>query len=171
MALRLVPLLFGIALIALAIWVGRRWLGSLATALLVLLCTFGQSLVHYRFEVKHYTADAFFALLLPALAVRAIEGDSPRRRQRRLLVFWAAATVGQSIANGALLVTPAIAVLLVATMWHRYGKRAAATVIGLGAIWAGFFVVHYFFSLRVRSRAPIFSSSGVHNWRQSQAVQ
>ncbi|HYN06489.1 MAG TPA: hypothetical protein VES67_03770 [Vicinamibacterales bacterium] len=158
-AMRAVPLLFGIALIAAALWFGRRWMGSLGTAALVLLCAFGPYLVHYRFEVKHYTADAFWALLLPALAVWAIEGDSPRRRLHRLLIWWTAAAVGLWLANGALLVTPGVALLLVVIMWRRHGRRAAMTTIALGGIWLAFFVTHYEWSIR-----PALQSQHLHNF-------
>jgi hypothetical protein len=74
-AIRAVPLLFGIATVGAAAWIGRRWMGRTAAMSLVLLCWLGPSLAHYRFEVKHYSADAFFGLLLPALAAWAIEAN------------------------------------------------------------------------------------------------
>ena len=71
LALRLVPLLFGLATLAAAAWVGQRWLHRWAGALLVALCGISEWMSHYVFELKHYSADAFWALLLPALAARA----------------------------------------------------------------------------------------------------
>jgi hypothetical protein len=156
-AMRAVPLLFGIALIVAALWFGRRWMGSLGTAVLVTLCAFGPYLAHYRFEVKHYTADAFWALLLPALAVWAIEGDSPRRRLERLLIWWSAAAVAQWLANGALLVTPGMALLLIAITWRRHGTRAAMAASALGGIWLAFFALHYEWSVR-----PALESQHLH---------
>ena len=72
-ALRLVPLLFGLATLPTAVWVGRRWAGGVGAALLALLCTFGQWVSHYSIELKHYSADIFLALLIPALAAARLE--------------------------------------------------------------------------------------------------
>ena len=54
-AVRAVPLLFGIATVGAAAWVGRRWMGRVGAAVFVLLCWISPYLSHYRFEVKHYT--------------------------------------------------------------------------------------------------------------------
>lgn len=147
LAVRLVPVLFGIATVVAALWIGRRWLGSVGAAVLVLLFGFGLLVSHYPFEVKHYSADTFFALLLPALAVWATEADTPSGRTRRIAIWWAAATVGQYLANGALLVSPACAFFLAAMAWRIDGRRAAATCAMLGAVWLVFFAVHYQLSL------------------------
>jgi hypothetical protein len=80
MMLRLVPLLFGIATLGAALWIGRRWLHPLSASLLVLMIALGQWLSHYRFEVKHYSADALWALLLPALAAWASRRTSRQER-------------------------------------------------------------------------------------------
>jgi putative effector of murein hydrolase len=76
-ALRLVPTLFGIATYITALWIARRWLTWPVGPVFVLMCILGDALSHYRVEVKHYSGDAFWALLLPALAVWATE--APRR--------------------------------------------------------------------------------------------
>jgi hypothetical protein len=152
--LRLVPLLFGLATFVVALMIGRRWMGVLGTAVLVLCCAFGTYLAHYRFEVKHYTADAFWALALPALAVWVVEADAPQRIRRRLLLWWVAATVGQSVANGALLVTPAVALLLVASLWRRHGAQVATVAVAFGGIWLAFFAGNYVWSVRGALQSP-----------------
>ena len=104
-ALRAVPLVLGMATVGAAAWAGRRWMGRAGAAAFVLLCWLGPYLSHYRFEVKHYTADVFFGLLLPALAAWAIEPDRLSGRTRRIWLWWMIAAVGHWIANGAVLVT------------------------------------------------------------------
>jgi hypothetical protein len=79
-ALRLVPLLFGIATIGAAVWIGRRWMTIAGASALVLLCAFAQWLTYHVFELKPYSADAFLALVLPAIAAWAI--DISRARER-----------------------------------------------------------------------------------------
>ena len=56
--------------------------------MLVLLCAANRTMVLYWFEAKQYTADAFWALLLPALVVWAIEADDDRQRMRRAAGWW-----------------------------------------------------------------------------------
>jgi hypothetical protein len=147
-ALRLVPLLFGLATVVAALQVGRRWLGAVGMCGLVLLCWISTWLSHYRFEVKHYSADAFFGLVLPALVVWAIEGDDPRTRVRRATIWWAAAAVGQFLANGALLVAPGCAVVLMAALWRRDGWRASGVAAIGGVLWLAALAGHYELSLR-----------------------
>ncbi|HEX7778475.1 MAG TPA: hypothetical protein VF424_04515, partial [Vicinamibacterales bacterium] len=117
--LRAVALIFGIAMVATAVWVGQRWFTRLGAILLVLLCWGGTLLSQYRFEAKHYTADIFFALLLPAVAVWAAEAAARPDRRRRTLVWWAAAAAGHWFAYGALFVTPACAICLWVFVWRR----------------------------------------------------
>jgi hypothetical protein len=149
-ALRAVPVIFGIGTIATAVWVGRRWMTPLGAAVLVLLCSFGQWISFYYIELKPYSADAFWALLVPALAAWAI--DPPAHDQanitRRVAVWWAVAAVGQLCANGALLVTPACAVVLVAVLSCRRGWNAGLAAAALGSIWLVAFMAHYALSMR-----------------------
>lgn len=148
LALRLVPMLFGIATLVTALWIGRRWLNPVGAAVLVLLCSFGLWLSHYPLEVKHYSGDAFWGLLLPALAVWAIEAPDSTSRSRRTAIWWASASVGHWLANGALLVTPACAAFLFAALWRRDGRRAAQTFAQVGLVWFVSFGLHYHLSLR-----------------------
>jgi hypothetical protein len=147
-ALRLVPVLFWIATLLVAVWVGRRWMSTLGATVWLLLCSLGRWLTHYPFEVKHYSADVFWGLLLPALAVWAIEPDASASRQRRAVLWWAAAAIGQWFANGALLATPACAVVLLAASWWRNGWRAALTFSVLGVAWLASFGLHFFLAVR-----------------------
>jgi len=74
-ALRLLPAAFGIATLVTAAWIGRRWMGVAGAALFVALCATGEWMVFFTLELKHYSADLFGALLIPALAAWAIEND------------------------------------------------------------------------------------------------
>ena len=147
--LRLVPLLFGSATTVAALWIGRRWLSPSSAALLVLICALAQWLSHYRFEVKHYSADAFWALLLPALAAWAVEEDDEvGRAQWRWTRWWAVAALAQWSANGAFLVVPGCAVVMLAFIVSRHGSRAATRFAATGILWLASFVVHYLLSLQ-----------------------
>src|SRR5262245_4530186 len=148
LVLRFVPLLFGAATVLAALWVARRWMGVAGMFGLVLLCWISPWLAHYRFEVKHYSADTFFALLLPALVVWAIEAETTQTRARRAVIWWAVAAAAQWLANGAMLVTPGCAVVLVIAIWRRDGWRASGIAASAGVIWLVAFAGHYAVSLR-----------------------
>ena len=147
MAVRLVSLLFGIATVSAAVWFGRRWLTLAGATALVLLCGFGALLAHYPSEVKHYTSDGFWALVLPALAIRATEGDDARTRTRRIAVWWIAAALGHWMSNGALFAAPGSAIVLCALMWRRHGVRASIAAALLGLPWLVSFAVNYQLSI------------------------
>lgn len=151
--LRAVPLIFGIATLALAVWIGRRWLTGIGGTVLVLLCWISSSFAHYRFEVKHYTADIFFALLLPVLAVWATEAAERTDRRRRAFIWWGIAAVGQWFANGALFVTPACAICLLLLIWRRDGKQDAIRFAGVGLVWLASFGLHYHVAMRYTNQS------------------
>ena len=161
LAMRAVPLLFGMATVGMAAWIGRRWMGRIAGAVLVVLCWLSPALAHYRFEVKHYTADAFFGLLLPALAAWAIEADRSADRARRIWVWWIAAAIGHWFSNGAFLVTPACAIFLCVVVWRRDGRRAALWLSTGGLLWLVSFGLHYLISVRYTHNSPYLRTTWI----------
>lgn len=157
-AVRLVPVLFGGLTLVVAVWAGRRWTSAFGATVFVLLCAFSPWLSHYPLELKHYSADTFWALLLPTLAVWAIEANESTRRMRRAGIWWSAAAIGHWFANGALLVTPGCAVALLVIVWRRTGWRAALTFSIVGVVWLASFGLHYFISVRHTLENPFLRS-------------
>jgi hypothetical protein len=147
-AVRLLTVLFGAGTLATAVWIGRRWMGPLGAVTLVALCAFGEWIVFFTLELKHYSADTFWALLLPALAAWALEAPDAAATRRRLAGWWAAAVAGQWIGNGALFVAPACAALLWAACWRRDGWRLASFFAATGVFWLGSFALCYAIVLR-----------------------
>lgn len=148
LSLRLWPLLFGVATIAAAVRVGARWLNPLSGVLLVVVVWIGQWMSHYRFEVKHYSADALFALLLPALAAWAAEADDVETARWRYTRWWVVAALAQWFAYGALLVTPACALVLALILLRKHGVRAAVHFSIAGVAWLVSLGAHYLLSLQ-----------------------
>lgn len=147
LVLRFLPMLFGIATVAVALWVGRRWMNPFGAAALVLLCGSNQSLAHYSLEAKQYSADACWALVLPAMAAWAIEADADAQRIWRAAAWWAAATVGQWLASGAAIVTPGCAAVLVGASWWRR-RPVTGAVAAFGLVWVAGVLLHYQISMR-----------------------
>jgi len=150
LALRLVPMLFGVATLSAALWIGLRWMSPVGAVVLTLLCAFGHWLSFYSLELKHYSADTFWSMLLPPLAAWAAEPapDGPSIRTRRVALWWGAAAFGHWFANGALLVTPACALVLFIVFLRRSGRHAARTFAWCGLWWAGSFALHFELAVR-----------------------
>jgi hypothetical protein len=148
-AMRAVPLLFALGTVVAAWWIGRRWMNGPAATLLVLVCSFGQWVSFYSLELKHYSADVFWSLLLPALAAWALEESEENGTAfRRAPVWWLFAAVGQLFSNGALLVTPGVAAVLFVLIGIRHGARRAAFFAGFGLLWIASFALHYLVAIR-----------------------
>jgi hypothetical protein len=147
-AVRLVNVVFGMGTLVTAVWIGRRWMSPAGATILALLCSFGQWLVFFTLELKHYSADAFWALFLPALGAWALEAeDGSDHLTRRVVVWWMAAVVGQWCGNGALFVTPACALVLFIECCRR-GWRSARWMSIAGVVWVASFGLNYALVLR-----------------------
>lgn len=151
LALRFVPVLLGIGTLFASVWIGRRWMTAAGAIVLASLCASGYWLTYFFLELKQYSADTFWALLLPALAAAAV-GPEPTRFPR-IAVWWATASIAQWFAVGGFLVTPACALAIVATVLGRDGWRAAvrAALPGLG--WLAVFGLHYDLSLQYAAKS------------------
>lgn len=147
-ALRFLPMLFGVGTLATAVWIGRRWMGAAGAASLAFLCATGQWLAFHALELKHYSADACFALLLPALAVRAVEPrpDGSLHR-RRILAWWGAAIVAQWLSNGALFVAPACVMAMLYAAAGKQGSRGALAIAAPGVAWLAAFAANHAITL------------------------
>jgi hypothetical protein len=147
-AARALPILFGLATLAVAVWIGRRWMTPLGAAVLAALCSIGPWVVFFTLELKQYSADACWALFLPALAAWAVEAEGRDRVIRRTAVWWIAAAAGLWLSNGATFVAPACVAVLVGRAWQQYGVYDAARVAAPGIIWLISFGAHYTLALR-----------------------
>ena len=143
-AVRALPVAFGIATVTAAAWFAARRMGTAAATLFVILCGFAEWMNFYALEAKPYSADAFWALLLPAAAIWALEPvKSSSVSAQRTLLWWSLAAIGQWLGYGAIFVTPGCAVILCVTAFVRGGWRRAATVASQGIIWLLCFAAHY----------------------------
>jgi len=145
-ALRAIPAFFGVGTVLAAFFVGRRWLGPAGCATLVLLCSFGQWISFHALELKPYSADTFWALCLPALAVTAASASSPQAWRRGLAIWAAAAAIGHWFSLGALLVLPACFAVLTMSVRHN-PDRVRLLATGFSVVVASF-ALHYFVAIR-----------------------
>jgi hypothetical protein len=163
-SVRLLTVLFGIGTLATAVWIGRRWMTPLGATILVALCAFGEWIVFFTLELKHYSSDTLWALLLPALAARTAEaapglsatGTSGRFRHR-MFIWWLVASAGMWFSNGAVFVTPACAAALAAVAWQidrpatsalDRARRVVSWFLLPAAVWTASFALCYALVLR-----------------------
>src|SRR5262245_40579965 len=155
-AVRLLPICFAIGTLVVAAWVGRRWMTPFGAAILVSLFVFAEWYVFFILELKHYSGDAFWALLLPALAAWSLDlsrESSPLLRTAG--VWWLLAAVGVWFGNGAVFVAPGCAVALVLVWWRRAGWRGAFQAAAPAVVWFASFAANYFFVLRHALANPV----------------
>ncbi|MDQ7904978.1 glycosyltransferase family 39 protein [Phytohabitans sp. ZYX-F-186] len=146
--LRLQPLLFSLATLVLVWLVVRTWFGPLGALTAALLFGLSPALIRYAAELKQYSADAFCALALLALAAWAAA------RPRWTHAWWVAAAVASWLSMDAILVTPGLAAVLVGAAWRRGGWRAALRAASLAPVWLAAAGVHYLVALRYTTGEP-----------------
>jgi hypothetical protein len=144
-SLRLVPLLFGLGTFVVAWQIGRRWLGTVGTFALVALCVTAPPLLRYSAELKQYSADAFWVLALIGLAAWVVGHERPRWAYTR---WWLAAAAAAWFSMAAIIVTPALALVLALVIRRRFGLAEATRAALVGLVWLASFGVHYALSLR-----------------------
>jgi 4-amino-4-deoxy-L-arabinose transferase-like glycosyltransferase len=140
-ALRSLSLLFGVGLLAL-FWQLARRLTSLPAALVSLaVVAFSPVMVYYSKELKQYSGDAFWGLLLLVLVERL-------RKTPQQPWVWAAlalaGTVGLGFSHTLLFVLPVAALVLALSLPAALRPRLAL----LAACWALAFTVCYFAFIR-----------------------
>lgn len=142
--LRLVPAAFGIGTVVVAYLIGRRWLGTVGAFVFVMLCSVNLSMLRYSGELKQYSADTFFALLLLGLAGWVVESPTVKR----MAWWWGVAAIAAWFSMGAILILPGCALILVAVAWHAGRWRSAVRFCLLGLPWLICFAAHYALSIR-----------------------
>lgn len=151
LAMRLVPLLFGAGTVVVAAWIAGRWLTRAGGVVLVALTGVSPWLIYHAIEMKPYSADAFWAMALPALAAWVLDAggrDAAKASNLRLALWWCLAACGMWTANGALFVAPWCACVLTAALYRREGWRGVRRVAILGVPWLAAFGALYAASLR-----------------------
>lgn len=159
LVLRAVPALFGVATAVAAFFVAQRWLTTTAGAIFVLLCSLGPWISFHAVELKPYSADTFWGISLPALAVAAAAAAASDVRRRGVMTWAVAAAIGHWFSLGALLVLPACFVVLAVA--HRRDRDALRRLVVAFAVVIASFAAHYVLAIRYTQ-----SSSSLQNFWQ-----
>jgi hypothetical protein len=145
LALRLVPLLCGIASVLLFAVVARKFLSATAVPLAVGLFAVSEPLIYYSSEVKQYSADVAFALILCLAATPLFETSS---RIAGVLIISVVGGIALWFSNPTALT---LAGLGLSAFWISARKRDSRVLLLLlipAAVWSCSFLVYYILSLR-----------------------
>jgi len=154
-ALRLVALLAGMVALVLFAVLSRRLLGAgWAAVLAVTLLAVLEPLIYYASELKQYSADVMWAVLILLTVTWA---RSRRERGGALLVLAGLGAVAVWCSHPAVFVLGGAAVVLSWESLRRRELREIGTVAGMMAAWAASFILLYRVSLRALAANQILT--------------
>ncbi len=144
LALRLPPLIFGLATLPVVAWLAVRTLPWHAAQLAIALTAFSPALIVYSVELKPYSLDAFVGVVLISLGVSILERPDSQRRWAALLIAGFAGLVASTAAPLTLagvgfgaLCSPGVRGSAVARRWM------VATAFVLGGLLAALYLAFY----------------------------
>lgn len=144
-ALRLLPLLMGVASVVLFALVARRLLTPWAVPPALLLFAVLRPLVYYSAEAKQYSSDVAVTLLLLLVTIRLL--DRPMTA-RRAAAWGAVACVSLFFSHPAMFVIAACTAAIAVVVLARGGLRAVWAFLPAPVIWGAGLLVNYVVSLR-----------------------
>ena len=145
-ALRLVPLLAGLAALPVFAALARGVAGSRAATLLsVALFAVSGQVVYYASEAKQYSTDVLVAAVLLLAAVPFL--DAPFEG-RRALIFAGAGALAIWFSHPAVFVLAGIGVVLLAASVRGGEARALGRIVAAGAVWLASFAGSWALLLR-----------------------
>lgn len=139
-ALRLFPLLCGIAALFLFAAVARRLLAPGAAAMALLLFATLEPLVYYSSEVKQYSTDVAAGLLL-LYAVTVADWD--RLKVRTAVAIAAGGAAVAWLSHPALIVLAALGAAVFVASWNERRLAAIRRILLVGSVWAGSALASY----------------------------
>jgi dolichyl-phosphate-mannose-protein mannosyltransferase len=145
LALRLFPLLCGIVSVALFALVTRKFLPPSTAPIAVGLFSVSEPLIYYSSEVKQYSSDVVFALILCLAAIPLFEASS---RMAGVLSISVAGGVALWFSNPAVFILAGVGLSAFWISVRRRDWRAVFLLLIPAVVWSCSFLVYYIFFLR-----------------------
>ena len=142
---RLFPFLAGIASLPLAYKVSQRYTKGPAPLVVLALVGLSWKLTYYATELKQYSSDVFFVLLLLLTAHKCLE-QGARRISVYLLGIVGLLSIWSS--HPAVFILPGIGIALAVQVLKQKEYQRFFLLAGVGIFWIANFGVLYFLSLR-----------------------
>ena len=139
--LRLYPLLCGLGLLVLALWVGRLVTTHTGVVTFLLLLASCEKLIFYSSEAKQYSSDAMFSVVIIGMAIRLGTATG----WTTILTVGIAGAVVLWFSQPAVFVMAAAALYLVAVRLDQ--RKSVLTLVPMFAMWAASFGIVYLFNL------------------------
>ncbi len=161
--LRLFPLTAGILAVFLMFLVARKYFGAGAWFALILF-VISWPLIYYSSELKQYSSDAMFSLLLIHAALPCFAESA---RPKDFILLGAAGFLSIWISHPSAFVLAGIGLVLFFGTLFRKAYRTLFLTLGLGAAWAVSFGATYLVSLRYLISDPSLENywrSGFMPW-------
>ena len=153
-ALRLVPLLFGLASLALFVRLARRVLSTRVLPIAVIIFVLSPLLTYYSNEAKQYIGDVFAMLLVLNSAFDVQR--APRITARSWLTLTAVGAIAVWISHPAVLVLAGIGSLLLCSRVRRREWKNAFAIGSAGVIWLCSFASVWGYNKRSVDAYPAF---------------
>ena len=159
-ALRLVPLLCGLASLPLLYFIAKRFLSGWLVPIACAAFSFSPVLVFYSEEFKQYSGDVFAALALTLLGLIALDEGNVSRRSVLLLCLAGGAAVFFSYPS--LFILAGIGLTLLAAKLLGNAEISFSRLVVIATVWLGCAGINYFFFLR-----GVYAISGIEGyWRE-----
>ena len=142
-ALRLVPLLFSLAALAIAPYAARQLIGVAAAPVAVVLFATSPGLIYFAAETKQYSSDATCVLLVLVVSAPLMRSAPTWRRA----LLWGLATSGLAWFSFPAVVVSAACGAAIAVRWVRR-PRVLLALAGGGALLAANLLAQYEVTLR-----------------------
>lgn len=142
-ALRLQPLLAGMLLLPLILWVGRRMLGRTGALMALALAAFSPCLIYYSNELKQYGTDALMTLIL----LWAGWAWLSRPRWSATLFFAIGGMLAVWISHPSIFVLAGVGLVMFFEALHQRRTPLILMTVCMGAAWLISFGAQYFLIL------------------------
>lgn len=145
LALRLFPLLSGIAALAVGAWLAHRWLRGWAAPLAVALLALSPPAIYFSTEVKQYSSDLLIGLAISVVFAQHASRQESGRKSSALQIggfaLLGAAAVWLSYTSVFFLAVAGL--LLIARPLRDDDWRSINLYAAMGASWLASFALHY----------------------------
>jgi hypothetical protein len=145
LALRLFPLLCGVLSLVLFVVVARKFLPASAVPVAVGLFSVSEPLIYYSSEVKQYSCDAAFALILCLAGIPLFNRSFTISRVLLVSVFGA---IALWFSNPAIFILAGLGLSASGISLHKRNWRAISLLVIPAVVWTSSFLTYYFFFLR-----------------------
>jgi len=153
---RLLPLLSGLLSLFVFHWVVRRILQPLEASVALFLFAISDYLVFYSSNVKPYSGDVLFALLVTLFGIRFLEAPFSRRA---VFGFATIGFLGPWFSYASVLTLAGVGSVVLCAFWWRRDWKSVMTTTSITVVWITAFLFNYFWFWYHRAQSSEYLAS------------